>query len=588
MRNEYRDRGWLIVMKAEQFRSELRKRLQHHADNVLLNIFVSGGQLKGLKGKEILRESERMAQLSTAPPGTVVLLLLPHSVELFLLHIGLILTGRIPAILPWPTSRVDTEKFQTNLLHQFRNLPADELITVPELVSNLGVRLPYRVVACTLERDGQRKGGFEIALPISEAGYAKATRTKFQDSGDALFLQFSGGTTGSQKAVVITASILSRQLERLGEALDFSSNDAVVSWLPLYHDMGLIGCLWLPLWRGAPSIQFAASEWLLNPGLSFEYLERFKATFCWMPNFAFTYLAGQREKMNGPYTLSHVRSFINCSEPVRLRSIRGFGDAFADWGVAPQQIHACYAMAENVFAVTQTRMGEEAKTFSRTDVESARNNTALAFDVVDELYVSSGAPISGMQVRIVNADGGLCAERQAGEIQLSTESLFSGHWGPDGFVTSTFTADGWYSTGDYGFMAGGELYVIGRLKDIVIVGGQNIFPEDVENVVNRVEGIYPGRAVAFGIENAYETESLIVVAEMKGSYDRNRAVALEKEITALVMSAIGAGPRRVCVVPERWIVKSTAGKISRRETRQRYLREQIEISQNRAAVVAAK
>ncbi len=517
-------------------------RLQSHADDVLLNIFVSGGELRELKGKDILRESERLAQLSTAPPGAVVLLLLPHSVELFLLHIGLILTERIPAILPWPTSRVDSEKFQTNLLHQFRNLPADELITVSELASNLGVRLPYRVVGCELEKDRTQPGGFEIALPISEAGDAKANRAKFQDSGDAVFLQFSGGTTGSQKAVVITAPILRRQLERLTEALEFTSKDPVVSWLPLYHDMGLIGCLWLPLWNGAPSVQFAASEWLLNPGLLFEYLERFKATFCWMPNFAFTYLAGQRERMNERYTVNHVRSFINCSEPVRLRSIRGFGDAFADWGVTPQKIHASYAMAENVFAVTQTRIGDEPKTFSRSEVASERNTTALAFDVVNELYVSSGAPISGMRVRIVSTAGAVCLEREAGEIQLSTESLFTGHWGPEGFVTSTFTADGWYSTGDYGFMAGGELYVIGRLKDIVIVGGQNIFPEDVENVVNRVEGIYPGRTVAFGIVNAYETESLIVVAEMKGTYDRSRAVALEKEITGLVMTTIGVGP----------------------------------------------
>jgi fatty-acyl-CoA synthase len=575
-------------MKAEEFRSELRRRLQRHADDVLLNIFVSGGQLRELKGIDILHESERLAELSKAPSGAVVLLLLPHSVELFLLHIGLILTGRIPAILPWPTSRVDTEKFQTNLLHQFRNLPADELITVPELASNLGARLPYRVVACALEKDALHTGGIELALPISEAGEAQADHAKFQDFGDALFLQFSGGTTGSQKAVVITAPILSRQLECLAEALDFSSKDAVVSWLPLYHDMGLIGCLWLPLWHAARSVQFAASEWLLNPGLLFEYLERFNATFCWMPNFAFTYLAGQRERMSGPYTLNHVRSFINCSEPVRLRSIRGFSIAFADWGVTPQQIHASYAMAENVFAVTQTRIGDVPRSLSRSEIASERNNTALAFDVVDELYVSSGAPIPGMQVRIVSAAGELRSERQAGEIQLLTESLFNGHWGPEGFVTSTFTADGWYSTGDYGFMAGGELFVIGRIKDIVIVAGQNIFPEDVENVVNKVEGIYPGRAVAFGIENAYETESLIVVAEMKGSYDRYRAGALEKEIAGLVMTAIGISPRRVSVVPERWIVKSTAGKISRRETRKRYLREQSEISQQRLVVVAAK
>jgi acyl-CoA synthetase (AMP-forming)/AMP-acid ligase II len=575
-------------MTASEFRSELRARLERNADRVLLRIILSGKNPVELTGGDIVREGERLAQLSGAPAGSVVLLLLPHSVELFLLHIGLILTERIPAILPWPTNRVDPEKYQGNLLHQFRNLPAEELITIPELTANLGSALPYRVVGCATQRVGNWNEGFSIALPLSEDPAARSSGGAFQDPGEALFLQFSGGTTGSQKAVVITAPILTRQLERLREALLFSSEDVVVSWLPLYHDMGLIGCLWLPLWHSAASVQFAASEWLLNPGVLFDYLERFKGTFCWLPNFAFSYLAGQRKRMDGPHSLAHVRAFVNCSEPVRLRSIRDFAEAFVDWGVSMRQVQASYAMAENVFAVTQTQLGKDPSTFARAGLAHGRNHTALAFDLVDEVYVSSGAPIPGMRVRIVNPDGAICAEREAGEIQLSTESLFSGYWGAEGFVTSTFGNDGWYSTGDYGFMASGELYVIGRLKDIVIVGGQNIFPEDVENVVNAVPGIYPGRVVAFGIVNAHETEGLIVVAEMKGPHDRERALALEKKIKGLVLAAIGVSPARVHVVPERWIVKSTAGKISRRETRERYLREQRELSQTSVVAVESR
>jgi acyl-CoA synthetase (AMP-forming)/AMP-acid ligase II len=192
-----------------------------------------------------------------------------------------------------------------------------------------------------------------------------------------------------------------------------------------------------------------------------------------------------------------------------------------------------------------------------------------------------------MQVRIVNPHGDVCSEREGGEIQLCTESLFAGFWGAEGFAISTFTPDGWYATGDFGFMADGELYVIGRLKDIVIVGGQNIVPEDVESLVNRVAGIHPGRTVAFGIVNAHDTESLIVVAEMKGTYDRNLAAILEKEIATLVLTAIGVGAGRVRVVPERWIVKSTAGKISRRGTRERYLRDMAQPIEPRVAVAEA-
>jgi acyl-CoA synthetase (AMP-forming)/AMP-acid ligase II len=575
-------------MRAEEFRSELKARLDSHANDVLLHVVVTDGNPVALTGGDILRESRRLAQLSSALAGQVVLLLLPHSVELFLLHIGLILTGRVPAILAWPTSRVDPEKYQRNLLHQFRNLPAEELITIPKLAANLGSALPYRVVGCSIEGIERWEEAFSIPLPLSEGGDASLSGVPFQDSGEALFLQFSGGTTGAQKAVVITTPILIRQLERLRDALLFSSADVVVSWLPLYHDMGLIGCLWLPLWNAAPSVQFAASDWLLNPGRLFEFIERYGGTFCWLPNFAFSYLAGQRERMAGPYSLEHVRGYIDCSEPVRLHSLRAFVETFADWGVSVQQIQASYAMAENVFAVTQTKLGREPSVIARAALVRAQDSPPRAFEFMDDVYVSSGEPLGGMRVRIVNPKGVVCAEREGGEIQLCTESLFAGYWGAQGFTTSSFSSDGWYATGDFGFMADGELYVIGRLRDIVIVGGQNVFPEDVENLVHKVSGIHPGRAVAFGIENAHDTESLIVVAEMKGVYDRDRAAALEKEVARLILTAIGIGPGRVRVVPERWIVKSTAGKISRRETRARYLGDLARSVETRVAVAEAR
>jgi len=162
--------------------------------------------------------------------------------------------------------------------------------------------------------------------------------------------------------------------------------------------------------------------------------------------------------------------------------------------------------------------------------------------------------------------------------------LFSGYWGPQGYVTNAFTADHWYATGDYGFLVDEELFVIGRLKDIIIIGGQNIFPEDVEVLVNSVPAIYPGRVVVFGImDEQTGTESLVVVAEMRGEYDRVHAQSLGRDIHKLVLTTIGIAPRRVAVVPERWIVKSTAGKISRRETRDRFVRELSQRTQHTGA-----
>jgi acyl-CoA synthetase (AMP-forming)/AMP-acid ligase II len=177
-----------------------------------------------------------------------------------------------------------------------------------------------------------------------------------------------------------------------------------------------------------------------------------------------------------------------------------------------------------------------------------------------------------MRLRIVGKDGSLCADFVAGEIQLQTSCLFEGYWSREGFRRDAFTDDEWYRTGDFGFVSDGELFVIGRVKDIIIVAGQNIFPEDVEVVASQVAGVYPGRVVAFGIDNdELGTQSVGVVAEMKDEFEPVKAEEMEREIRSLIVASLGVAPRYVSVVPKRWIVKSTAGKISRHDTRDRLL-----------------
>jgi acyl-CoA synthetase (AMP-forming)/AMP-acid ligase II len=415
------------------------------------------------------------------------------------------------------------------------------------------------------------------AGPMSEQLETRTSTERSQGPGDqAVFLQFSGGTTGAQKAVVVTATMLFEQLTRLQEALQFTPDDGVASWLPLYHDMGLIACYWMPLWHGAPSVQISANDWVINPELLLKSLDRYAATFCWLPNFSFSYLAQRREYMQHSYRLEHVRAWINCSEPVRLKSIAEFTKAFSDWGVTNDCIQASYAMAETVFAITQSDLGHELPTVPRNLVKHRNHGYAeLAFDLIDDVYVSSGRPVPGTEIKVIAPDASVCSEAVPGEIYVRAPSLFSGYWGSEGLQTHSLH-HGWHATGDYGFLANGELFVIGRFKDIVIVGGNNIFPEDVEAVVNTVDGIYPGRVVAFGVEDKdYGTQSLAVVAEMKADSSDAAVSQLEASIRKLVLTTIGTAPRYVAVVPQRWIVKSTAGKISRRETRERFLRERL-------------
>jgi fatty-acyl-CoA synthase len=559
------------------FRKQLRDRLLAYRHDVLLRIVVGPNFREPIEftGAEILSRAEQLAASNVSPAGgNVVLLLLPHCPELFLLHLGLVLQGDIPAILAWPTSRVDPEKYQRNLVHQLSNLPAGQLLTVNRLAENLACSLPYEVSSVETANAGMHEKLFpsgeirELIQPLPAAPRTVPSR-------DTIFLQFSGGTTGAQKAVAVTGEMLATQLARLRDALNFNHKDSVASWLPMYHDMGLIACLWMPLWHGASSVHIGANDWVMKPTLLLEYISRFRSTFCWLPNFSFSYLSQQRAHFQDPLGLESVKAWINCSEPVRLKSMSGFANAFADCGVKSDCLQTSYAMAEAVFAITQSQLGAQPPTVRRTQlIDATSPYTDLAFDVVDNVYVSSGRPLQDTEVKIMQATGSECPDLVCGEIYIKTPSLFSGYWGSDGFQSHTLQS-GWHATGDFGFKHHGEVFVIGRYKDIVIVGGQNIFPEDVEGVVNALDGVHRGRVVAFGVEDPeYGTQSLAVIAEAS-EFNEHIEKRLETEIRNVVLATIGIAPRYVAVLPRNWIVKSTAGKISRRETRERFLRERL-------------
>ena len=562
-------------IKSDLFRELLRQRLESCSDQTLLRVLPWGdkNRIVELTGAEFRAASIELAEnYCCAPSKGVVLLLLPHSVELFLLHLGLISLGRLPAVLPWPTSRVDPEKYQRNLLHQLKDLPAAQLITLPKLARSIEPGLRFAVTACPINDYRRFESKFLVDLDATKLEKQRSARNDPGLPEDALFLQFSGGTTGDQKCVVVTASMLAHQLECLGKVLRLSSEDGIISWLPLYHDMGLIGCFWLPLWHAACSTQFAAEDWLIDPGMLFNLMDRYRGTFCWLPNFAFAYLAGQKNRINQAVNLSHVRAWINCSEPVRESSFDSFIRAFAALGVRADQCQASYAMAENVFAVTQTPLNTLPVTFDRRSLlDSSIDERRTSHILASQCYVSSGRVLPDADVRIMQSGGCVCGDSVPGTIEIRTKSLFSGYWGKDGFRAQSLTSDGWYATGDYGFTHQNSLYVIGRVKDVIIAAGANVFPEDIEGLVNTVNGIYPGRVVAFGIDDELQgTESIAVVAEMKGKFDDSSAVLLEREIRQLISSVLGIVPRYVRVMPERWIVKSTAGKISRRETRAKF------------------
>jgi acyl-CoA synthetase (AMP-forming)/AMP-acid ligase II len=391
--------------------------------------------------------------------------------------------------------------------------------------------------------------------------------------GHPCLLQHSSGTTGLQKAVVLSHRAVLDHLRNYGVSIQANGGDKVVSWLPLYHDMGLIAAFHLPLAWGIPLVQMDPFEWVQAPGMFLEAVFREGGTLGWLPNFAYNFMADRihEEDLDG-LRLESLRMLINCSEPVRQDSHEKFLRRFEPYGLRPETLAACYAMAETTFAATQTppRRIARVATVSREGLASGLFRPIPEGDLKEaKRCVSSGRSIPGCELKVVDEKGSELPEGRVGEIAIRSVSLFDGYRNqPE--KTAEVLKDGWYYSGDYGAAHQGEFYILGRKKDIIIVAGKNIAPEDVEDTVNDVPGVIPGRVVAFGMEDpAAGTEQVCVIAETEETED----AGLKRIRRAVIEAAIGIDVAlfRVYLVPPRWLIKSSSGKLSRKANRERVM-----------------
>jgi acyl-CoA synthetase (AMP-forming)/AMP-acid ligase II len=271
-----------------------------------------------------------------------------------------------------------------------------------------------------------------------------------------------------------------------------------------------------------------------------------------------------------------MRALINCSEPVRANSMAEFQRAFAGSAAVLQ---SSYAMAENVFAVTQSRIGSALTTLwaDGREFRSAHRIVPVSHGAPGAIaFTSSGTLLPNHEVRIVS-DGTPVGDREAGEILVKSDCLFEGYYNrPD--LTRDAIVDGWYQTGDLGFMLDGELYVVGRKKDLLIIGGENLYPQDIEEIAAGHPAIHDGRVIAMGLYNPnLGTEDIVVVAEVERQEMLADSTELEQQIRSRVVSAMGVAVRTIFLKPPKWIVKSTAGKAARAATREKLLKEHPEL-----------
>ncbi|BBK34723.1 hypothetical protein STHU_53570 [Allostella humosa] len=507
-------------------------------------------------------ETRRWAWILAAAgvgPGDHVVIALTHRHELYFAFLGALWAGAVPTIIPCPNPRQEPGFFWQEYAALLVDLGPRAVVTQGDNVTPLrqaaGDAAGFVIDVDNLEDRADAPAGDPVA--VAEDGLP--------------FLQFSSGTTGRRKGIVLTNRAVDHHMCAYADLLGMGAGDRVASWLPLYHDMGLVGCLLMPLWRGASIVALDALEWVAQPWILLEAIERFEATHVWLPNFAFRHIVRTLPD-NRLFRLGCVRVFVNSSESCRPATMAEFAAALAGHGVRPDQIRPSYGMAETVLATTQAPPRPEplAITVDGAALEGRfRARIVPATHSRAQHLASCGPALPGLELRIAPLGRGRAAGDPVGEIEVRGAHCFAGYF-RNPKTTAASLNDGWYRTGDIGFLHAGELFVCGRRKEMVIVHGRNFYAPDIEAAA-AVSGVKPGRVCAFAIEDVQSaSEALVILVETAATGARAHAT-LSRRVKAAIFDRLQVTPHRVVAVAPGRLIKTTSGKLHREENRRRYL-----------------
>lgn len=509
--------------------------------------------------------------------GDRVIVIMSQGIPAMTVFAGAMMIDAQPAFIAYPNDKVEPSKYRNGVAGVTANLDARAVVIddgfPEEMLGHISLGEGQKWIRAVAHAEGT--GGEE------ESGCSDHS---CGPSGHVAFIQHSAGTTGLQKGVALTHTAVLRQLGHLAQVLKIdSATDRIYSWLPLYHDMGLIACFMLPMVLHIPIVMQSPLDWVMHPETMLQVISEHKCTLAWMPNFAFQFVPRRtRASRRAQYDLSSVRALINCSEPVRASSMQEFENAFATIGLKRGALQSSYAMAENVFAVTQSDVdGTSGPTCIWADGREFRSShrvVRVAEDSAGSIsFISSGRLLPNHEVRIVLDSGAPLADGYAGEILIKSDCLFDGYYNRAD-LTAKAIVDRWYCTGDLGFVAGGELYVVGRKKDLIIVGGENIYPQDIEEIAASHRAVHDGRVIAMGVYNSdLGTEEILIVAEVESQDLLANAMEIEREIRGQIAGGLGVTVGAILLKPPKWIVKSTAGKPARSATLEKVRKEHPEL-----------
>lgn len=380
---------------------------------------------------------------------------------------------------------------------------------------------------------------------------------------DALaVLQFTSGSTSEPKGVMLPHRAICNNLDGAWTAAQITADDVVISWLPLYHDMGLVGLLTIPMSLGTTLVQGAPQDFLARPIRWLRWITEFGGTGTAGPNFSYALAARAMRRTDEQLDLSTMRVWLNGAEPVDPETFRAFFEAGERFGLDPAGAFPAFGMAEVCIAGCFPTPGKGLHTdwVDRAALESDRLARSAPPDSADatELVVL-GAPVPGLEITIIDTTTGEpCGDREVGELRIRGNSLTSGYYNqPE--ETAELIIDGWLHTGDLAYTVDGELVVCGRIKDVIIVGGRNVYPQDIEKVAGEVPGVRPGNVIAFGVDGRHGAQNIVVVAEARA--DDLGSVA--KAVTTAVADGVGIPPKDVVLVEPGTVPKTSSGKLQR-------------------------
>jgi 1-acyl-sn-glycerol-3-phosphate acyltransferase len=499
-------------------------------------------------------------------PTQTVAIMLPTGRDYLEAFFGTLLAGCVPVPIYPPARPSQLEDHLRRHAGILGNAGARTLITVPE-ARRVGRLLRSQVV------------GLRAVVTVEDLTATGASFTPVTTStDDVALLQYTSGSTGQPKGVVLTHANLLANIRAMGQHVEASADDVFISWLPMYHDMGLIGAWLGSLYYAMLCVVMPPVAFLARPWRWLWTIHNHRGTVSAAPNFAYELCLRKipDSKLNG-LDLSSWRLAVNGAEPVSPHTVRRFAHRFARYGFDPTAITPVYGLAESAvgLAFPPLHRGPVIDCIQRAAFERTGRAVPAAPDDPRALeFVACGHPLPGYEIRIVDPAGRELSEREEGRLQFRGPSATGGYIANPQATASLFDGD-WLNSGDLAYIAGGDAYLTSRVKDLIIRAGRNIYPYELEEAVGDLPAVRKGCVAVFGSKDpATHIEQLIVVAETRAS-DAGTLDGLKRSIETLASDLLGIPPDAVVLVPPRTVLKTSSGKIRRAACRELYESGQI-------------